>query len=444
MNYLSRLTKLLDQKQDGKALQSADYDLLMNAYLRQGFPRQQMAALLKAICIHRSTPEEVTALTYAMLGTGRELAFPEDSRPLVDRHSTGGVGDKVSLIVTPLLAALGFRVPNITASGAGYTAGTLEKLAAVPGVRLEFTVSEIIDIVQRHGCIICAPTDELVPADRALFKLRRETGTVACPPLIAASILSKKFAESLSALVLDIKFGVGSIVGNYAEAIALMNMMRSVCRQRQLRNGCLITDMSRPIGLSIGPWLEVCEATRFLTETADPDLMEIVTLTAGMVLLLTGRETELPQAAAAVRRELGSGRPLTRWRQMLTAQGADLDKFDEMMDEDTSLGPATTEVFAPEEGYVSGCDARILGQVVSELSDPTYRGPAGSAFCGIDRIVKEGRVVVGQSLGRIHAPSAALAQQASLRALQAWSFCAEPHPNGPRVVSCFNYSGDLK
>ena len=444
MNYAPGLTKLLEQKRAGKELQSADYALLLDCYLNQVFPKEQMAALLKAICVQGSTPDEVAALTEAMLGTGRQLAFPEDPRPLVDRHSTGGVGDKVSLIVTPLLAAFGFRVPNITAPGAGYTAGTLDKLAAVPGVRLDFAVSEIVDIVQRHGCIICAPTEELVPADRALFKLRRETGTVACPTLIAASILSKKFAESLSALMLDIKFGGGSIVGDYAEAIALMNLMRSVCLRRQLRNGCLITDMGRPIGTSIGPWLEVREATRFLAGTPDPDLRETVSLTAGMILLLTGRETELPQATAAVQRELASRRPFTCWRQMLAAQGADLEKFDQMMEEEISLAPATAEVASRMEGYVSGCDARILGQIVSELSDSGHAATAESVFCGIDRLVKEGRVVVGQSLGRIHAPNASLAHEASLRAGQAWSISVQPLPRRPRVVSCFNHSADLK
>lgn len=331
----SVVTKLIENKRDGKELELAEFRFLVDSHLRNSLPKHQTAALLMAIYFRGLSCDETAALTKVMLESGSRIHFPPDPRALVDRHSTGGVGDKCSMIVGPILAALEFRAPTITVQGAGHAGGTLDKMRAIPGVCVELTSQRFVEIVQDVGCAISGPTGELVPADRELFQLRTETGTVPSPGLIVSSILSKKLAASLSALVVDVKFGSGSLVGTKRQAIGLAHLLKEVAKTNQLHCGCLITNMETPIGSSIGRWLEVREATQFLTEAQDPDLMEIVGKTVGLILLITGRERTMRRALLTVKRILDSGKPLEHWRRMLAAQGADLKEFDQLQSRDS-------------------------------------------------------------------------------------------------------------
>ena len=221
-----------------------------------------MAALLMAIYFRGLNTAETTALTLAMRDSGDVLKFPKDKRPLVDKHSTGGVGDKVSLPLAPLLACLGFRVPMISGRGLGITGGTLDKLDSIPGFKTLLPAERIIEIVQSVGCVICGQTDRMVPADKKLYALRDVTGTVPSIPLITASILSKKLAESLDALVLDVKFGCAAFMQTKADARKLAKAMVALGNECGVNTRAILTDMNTPLGRAAGNWLEVKEAVR--------------------------------------------------------------------------------------------------------------------------------------------------------------------------------------
>src|SRR5437879_8414191 len=229
MNFLA----LIEAKREGHDLSVAQISQLVRAYTAGEIPDYQMAAFLMAIYFRGLTAEETSALTLAMRDSGDKLEFPRDPRPLVDKHSTGGVGDKVSLPLAPLLACLGFRVPMISGRGLGITGGTLDKLGSIPGFNIDLTAEEIRSIVQKVGCVICGQTGRMVPADKTLYALRDATGTVGSIPLITASILSKKLAENISALLLDVKFGVAAFMPTKEEARELARAMVALGRDRK-------------------------------------------------------------------------------------------------------------------------------------------------------------------------------------------------------------------
>src|SRR5262245_35019552 len=244
MNFLS----LIERKRDGHPLTAAQIKEIIKAYTAGEIPDYQLAAMLMAVYFNGLTTAETTALTLAMRDSGEKLKFPRDKRPLVDKHSTGGVGDKVSLPLAPLLACLGFRVPMISGRGLGITGGTLDKLDSIPGFQTLLPAERITEIVQTVGCVICGQTDRMVPADKKLYALRDVTGTVPSIPLIVASILSKKLAESLKALVLDVKFGAAAFMPTLADARKLAKVMVSLGKQCGVNTRAILSDMNTPLG----------------------------------------------------------------------------------------------------------------------------------------------------------------------------------------------------
>src|ERR1041385_2070523 len=260
MNFLS----LIEAKRDGEPLTAAQLREIVSEVVAGKIPDYQMAAMLMAIYFRGLDTAETTALTLAMRDSGDVLKFPKDPRPLVDKHSTGGVGDKVSLPLAPLLACLGFRVPMISGRGLGITGGTLDKLDAIPGFKTLLPTGRITEIVQTIGCVICGQTDRMVPADKKLYALRDVTGTVPSIPLIVASILSKKLAESLDALVLDVKFGCAAFMQTKAEARELAQAMVALGNKCGVNTRAVLTDMNSPLGRAAGNWLEVKESVACL------------------------------------------------------------------------------------------------------------------------------------------------------------------------------------
>ncbi|MEO5802195.1 MAG: thymidine phosphorylase, partial [Verrucomicrobiota bacterium] len=243
MNFLA----LLESKRDGNALNEKQIRDFIEATAAGHIPDYQMAAMLMAIYFRGLNTEETRALTFAMRNSGDVLKFPKDSRPLVDKHSTGGVGDKVSLPLAPLLACLGFRVPMISGRGLGITGGTLDKLESIPGFRTALSLEEIVAQVQSVGCVICGQTEKMVPADKKLYALRDVTGTVPSIPLITASILSKKLAENLDALVLDVKFGSAAFMQKPEAARELAQAMVSLGNECGVNTRAVLTDMNTPV-----------------------------------------------------------------------------------------------------------------------------------------------------------------------------------------------------
>ena len=407
---------LIEAKRDGRTLTPSEIRQLVQDVTGGRQPDYQLAAFLMAVYFRGLTPKETAALTLAMRDSGDVLKFPKDDRPLVDKHSTGGVGDKVSLPLAPLLVCLGFRVPMISGRGLGITGGTLDKLDSIPGFQTSLPAKRIVKIVQDVGCVICGQTERMVPADRKLYALRDVTGTVPSIPLIVASILSKKLAENLDALILDVKFGCAAFMRTKGEARKLARAMVALGNQCGVNTRALLTDMNTPLGRAAGNWLEVKEAFHCLQGVGDEGLRDLVLTFAAWLLVQTGRVKSFKAAYACASECLDSGRPIAIWQAMLAAQGADLDALHRKLVRDHTAS-AVLELKATCRGYVTRCDARIIGEVVRDLGGGRLtKDSVINPDVGVDRIAKPGEAVtVGQTLLRVHAATKADAQAARRR-----------------------------
>lgn len=427
------LLPLIEAKRDGRILSPSDLHGFI-AHL-PGLPDYQVAAFLMAVFFRGLDRDETTALTLAMRDSGDILAFPADSRPIVDKHSTGGVGDKVSLPLAPLLACLGFRVPMISGRGLGITGGTLDKLESIPGFTTALPAARITELVQRVGCVICGQTDRMVPADKRLYALRDVTGTVPSIPLITASILSKKLAESLQALVLDVKFGGAAFMQTRERAHELALAMVTLGRQCGVNTRALLTDMNTPLGRAAGNWLEVKESVACLDGAGPDDLRELTLTCAAHLLVQTAKTSSLEAARQQAEACLASGAPRRKWDEMLVAQGADLEAFHRKLASDTTA-PVVQELEADTAGYVAQCDARIIGEVIRDLGGGRLTKDAViQPEVGADRIAKPGEPAKpGAVLARIHAADAAQAALAVGRIRTAFRIVKDPPAVAPLVA----------
>jgi pyrimidine-nucleoside phosphorylase len=358
-----------------------------------------------------------------MRDSGDILKFPKDPRPLVDKHSTGGIGDKVSLPLAPLLACLGFRVPMISGRGLGITGGTLDKLDSIPGFQTLLPAEKIVAQVQKIGCVICGQTDSMVPSDKKIYALRDVTGTVPSIPLITASILSKKLAESLDALILDVKFGRAAFMQSQADARKLARVMVTLGSQCGVNTRAILTDMNTPLGRTAGNWLEVKESVGCLDRRtgATPvlrcdDLHSLVLDCAAHLVVQTKKSRTLAAARKLAEDCLNSGAPRQKWDEMLAAQGADLDAFNRKLTLDSTAN-VTVDVKSEKSGFVSKCDARIIGEVIRDLGGGRLTKEAGINYeAGVDQIAKPGeRVERSGALCRVHAIDSASAKAAAER-----------------------------
>ena len=431
MNFLA----LIEAKRDGRKLAAGEIAAFVHDYTAGGLPDYQMAALLMAVQFRGLDAAETAALTLAMRDSGDVLAFPKDRRPLADKHSTGGIGDKVSLPLAPLLACLGFRVPMISGRGLGITGGTLDKLDAIPGFQTALSADHIVRQVQDIGCVICGQTDRMVPADKKIYALRDATGTVPSIPLITASILSKKLAENLDALVLDVKFGAAAFMPTLAEARRLARAMVTLGRRCGVNTRALLTDMNTPLGRAAGNWLEVRESVACLEGQGPDDLRELVVTFAAQLLVQTGRARTLRAAQAAARDCLAAGAPRRKWDEMLQAQGADLAAFLEKLKQDQTA-PVVCELTSARAGYVTRCDARIIGEVIRELGGGRLtRESLINYEVGVDQIAKPGeRVAPHALLARIHAADVTQAENAFVRLKAAFTLSARRPKATPLVA----------
>ncbi|MBN2506043.1 MAG: thymidine phosphorylase [Verrucomicrobia bacterium] len=426
---------LIEAKRDGQPLAPEALASLVRAYVAGDIPDYQMAAFLMAVHCRGLDAAETRALTLAMRDSGEVLHFAADSRPVVDKHSTGGVGDKVSLPLAPLLACLGFRVPMICGRSLGITGGTLDKLESIPGLTTALSRDRILQQVQDIGCVICGQTGHMVPADRKLYALRDATGTVPAPSLITASILAKKLAARSDALVLDVKFGSGAFMRSLDEARDLAQTMVGLAHDCGLPARALLTDMNTPLGRAAGNWLEVKEAVQCLDGQGPPDLQTLVVECAAHLYLMTERTHTLERARVVVEKCLQSGAPRRRWNEMLAAQGADLDAFAAKLDADRAA-PVVAEITAGREGYVTRCDARILGDVVRDLGAGRLRLDAPlNPDVGVSALAKPGdHVTPDSTLVRVHAAQPEQAETALQRLVAAFTVSDDPPPLPPLVA----------
>jgi pyrimidine-nucleoside phosphorylase len=448
VNFLS----LIEAKREGKTLARAEIQNLVREFTAGKIPDYQMAAMLMAIYFRGLDTVETTALTLAMRDSGDVLKFPKDKRPLVDKHSTGGIGDKVSLPLAPLLACLGFRVPMISGRGLGITGGTLDKLDSIPDFKTLLPTEKIVAQVQKVGCVICGQTDRMVPADKKIYALRDASGTVPSIPLITASILSKKLAESLDALVLDVKFGRAAFMPTKADARKLAKAMVALGNECNVNTRAILTDMNTPLGRAAGNWLEVKESvallegsaavpaagSRFAGETPAlrlDDLRALVLDCATYLLVQTRKSKSLAAARRQAEDCLNSGAPRKKWDEMLVAQGADLKAFKQKL-RLVSTAPITVELKAEKSGYISRCDARLIGEVIRDLGGGRLTKESVIDYdAGIDQIAKPGeRVEKGGALCRIHAADRRSAESASHRLKDAFEISVKLPAAFPLVV----------
>jgi len=344
---------IIRAKRDGVALSGHDIDWVIGAYLRGEVAEEQMSALLMAIYFRGLSPGELRAWTDAMIDSGERLDLSVAGLPTVDKHSTGGVGDKVSLILAPLVAACGVAVPQLSGRGLGHTGGTLDKLESIPGWRANLSPAEMLSVLRDVGCVISAAGPGLVPADGRLYALRDVTGTVESIPLIASSIMSKKIAEGTGALVLDVKVGTGAFMRAEEDARRLAETMVTLGEEHGVRTSALLTRMDTPLGRAVGNAVEVEESVATLRGQGPPDLVEVVLALAGEMLRLAGVSAD-PAAA------LADGRALTRYRAMIAAQDGDPDA-------PLPVARHIHTLAAPSTGFLVRLDARGVGNAAWRL-----------------------------------------------------------------------------
>ena len=428
------LLSLIEKKRGGQILTPEQIRELIREFTAGKIPDYQMAAMLMAIYFRGLDTAETTGFTLAMRDSGAVLKFPTEERPVVDKHSTGGIGDKISLSLAPLLACLGFRVPMISGRGLGITGGTLDKLDSIPGFNTLLAANRIIRQVQKVGCVICGQTDRMVPADKKIYALRDVTGTVPSIPLIVASILSKKLAENLDALVLDVKFGSAAFMQTKADARKLAKMLVSLGNKCGVNTRAILTDMNAPIGRTAGNWLEVKESVSCLENKGPEDLRQLVLECAAHLLLQTQKSGSLAEARRLAVDCLKSGAPRAKWDEMLVAQGANLKAFNRKLQFD-SIAPVVLELRTRVAGFVSKCDARIIGEVVRDLGGGRFTKESSiNHEVGIDRIAKHGeRVGKDSFLARIHAPSRAQAKDGISRLQSAFEISAKRRKITPLI-----------
>lgn len=377
-------------KRDQRELTGEQIDQLIAAYTAGLVAEEQMSALLMAILLNGMSADEISAWTNAMISSGTRLDLGGVGRPTVDKHSTGGVGDKISLILAPLVAACGAAVPQLSGRGLGHTGGTLDKMESIPGWRATLSPQQLIQQLREVGAIICAASDDLAPADRKLYALRDVTGTVESIPMIAASVMSKKIAEGTESLVLDVKVGSGAFMKDATSAAQLARTMVRLGTDAGVRTTALLTDMSEPLGRAVGNAVEVAESVEVLAGGGPADVVELTVALAEEMVNLAGIDADPAHI-------LASGKAMDTWRDMVRAQGGDPDA--------PLPAPSTVEVVrADRDGVVAKVDAMAVGMAAWRLGAGRARKEdAVQAAAGVLCLAKPGESVrVGTPLFELH------------------------------------------
>ena len=411
-------------KRDRGTLDDAQIDWVIDAYTRGVVADEQMSALAMAILLNGMDRREIARWTAAMIASGERMDFSGLGRPTADKHSTGGVGDKITLPLAPLLAVFGVAVPQLSGRGLGHTGGTLDKMESIPGWRPDLSTEAMLAQLRDVGAVVCAAGSGLAPADRKLYALRDVTGTVEAIPLIASSIMSKKIAEGTGALVLDVKVGSGAFMKTETDARELALTMVALGSDAGVRTVALITDMSTPLGLTAGNALEVRESLEVLAGGGPADVVELTAALAVEMLAAAGRPTD----EAEVRAALGDGRAMDVWRAMIRAQGGDPDA-------ELPTARETHVVTAPADGVLERLDALAVGVAAWRLGAGRARkeDPVQAA-AGVELHAKPGgKVRAGQPLLTLHTDTPERFDRALAALEGAWELAApgtalEPRP----------------
>lgn len=421
--------ELIRKKRDGGALTQSEIEFFIAGYTKSEIPDYQMAALLMAIVLKGMSSEEIHFLTQSMLHSGVVMDFPATPAFKVDKHSTGGIGDKTSLLLAPIVASLGVPVPMISGRGLGFTGGTLDKLESIPGFNTQQDLGRFRSLVEKHGLALIGQTKEICPADKKIYALRDVTGTVESLALISASIMSKKLAEGIDGLVLDVKFGSGAFMKQFEQAEALARSLMQIAVRGGKRVTAFLTDMNQPLGRMIGNSLEIEECLKILRGEDEGLRFEdtkslSLDLSAAMISMATPN-TSMEQARGLAEAALRDGRALKKFEEICVAQGGRLEQLPK--------APQTREVIATSDGYITGFHNEGLGYAAialraGRLKSDDVLDPAA----GIEILKKIGdRVQKGEPIAKLYASDARLfaaAEERVLSSVQAGPSTAQPGP----------------
>ena len=392
-----RMIDIINKKKNGEALTDEEIAFWINGVTDRTIPDYQTSALLMAICFRNLNDHETAVLTECMMQSGEVADLTELGNLTVDKHSTGGVGDKTTLVVAPLAAACGLTVAKMSGRGLGHTGGTVDKLESIPGFRTTLSKDEFVDVVKQHGLCVIAQSGNIAPADKELYALRDVTGTVNNIALIASSIMSKKLAGGAKAICLDVKCGSGAFMKDAYGAIELANAMVAIGTHHGRQVEALITDMDRPLGVAVGNALEVREAIDTLCGNGPEDLKELSLSIVTRLLVMTGHGDE-GACRQAAEDALTSGAALQKLKDMVTAQGGDVSYIDHP--ERLPQAPFSLDVTAPKSGYILATDTEAIGNACTMLgagrakkSDAIDMGAGMKLFRKTGDTVSEGDVI---------------------------------------------------
>jgi pyrimidine-nucleoside phosphorylase len=428
---------LIIKKRDDQPLSDEEIRFLVSGAANGSIPREQLSAWLMAAWIRGLSLDEVRTLTIAMRDSGEKFDPSRLGKTAVDKHSTGGVGDKTSFLVAPIAAACGLAVPMISGRALGHTGGTLDKLESIPGYRTALSLDEFEAVLKRCGASIASQTPKLVPADRVLYALRDHTGTVENVGLICASILSKKLAAGLDALVLDVKTGSGAFLRKREDAELLAALMVATAEAAGTRTVALLTDMEQPLGRAAGNWIEIAECVQLLRgerPEASEDLRELSLILAGWMIALGGRASNVEYGYKLAEAALNDGSALAVFLKMVDSQGGDLSVFDDVA---ASHKPGATEVLhAWEPGYISAMDTTAIGWAVQRTgAGRENAGEPVDPHAGIEFHARRGaRVEKGQPIATVYATNSQKLAEPVARLRAAIQVSREPSAAAPPLV----------
>ncbi len=426
-----RAIDIIEKKRDGYELTGEEIDFFIQGYTRGDIPDYQAAAWLMAIYLRGMSERETRDLTLAMARSGDMLDLSDVAPVVADKHSSGGIGDKVTLVVAPVVAACGVPVGKMTGRGLGFTGGTVDKLESIPGFRTNLSPQEFKAQLARIGIVITGQSENLAPADRKLYALRDVTGTVSSLPLIVSSIMSKKLAGGATAILLDVKVGSGAFMKTVEEATRLAEAMVRLGRELGRRVGALVSDMNQPLGWAVGNALEVQEAINVLHEAGPPDLREHCLVVAAEMLALAGRVANSGEGAELAAQAIADGSAWRKFRAMVAAQGGDIRFVDEP--DRLPRAPIIEPVPAPAEGYLQKVDAAQIGRAVVDLGGGREKkGDPIDHSVGVVVHYKVGEwVQKGTPLCTIYASDRVRLERARARLLGAHTVGPEPVPSLP-------------
>jgi pyrimidine-nucleoside phosphorylase len=427
-------TDVIRRKRDGAELSDVEIATFIEAYTADELPDYQMSALAMAVFFRGLTPRELAAWTRCMLESGDVLDLGDLPGRKVDKHSTGGVGDKISLPLAPLVAACGVKVPMISGRGLGHTGGTLDKLESIPGFQVRLDVDTFRRLVREVGCCLIGQTERLAPADRRLYSLRDVTATVESIPLIASSIMSKKLAEGIDGLVLDVKFGNGAFMRRIEDARTLARTMVGIGASFGKQVVALLTDMNQPLGRTVGNALEVIESVEILQGGGPADVRELTLLLGEEMLVLGGVASSLPEARVKLESALASGLALRKFEQIVEAQGGD----PRALTDHARLPRARllVEVDAPRTGFVSALATDEIGRAALLLGAGRTRSD-GLVDPAVGLVLHKrlgDQVSEGEPIATLHVNDEARLSEATARLAAAFSYADVPGVVGPLVA----------